>query len=77
VVLYTCNPSTKRLRQEDHKFKASLGYMVKPCLKQKSTTKENPQEHLYSVLCFGLVVLVHSVYKSERLDTLLICLRVS
>jgi hypothetical protein len=25
----------KRLRQEGHEFKASLGYMVKPCLKTK------------------------------------------
>jgi hypothetical protein len=24
-----------RLRQEDHKFKAKLGYIVRPCLKKK------------------------------------------
>jgi hypothetical protein len=24
----------RRLRQEDHKFKASLGYLVSPCLKR-------------------------------------------
>jgi hypothetical protein len=26
-VIYTCNPTLRRLRQEDHEFKASLDYL--------------------------------------------------
>jgi hypothetical protein len=28
-------PALQRLMQEDHKFQASLGYIVRPCLKKK------------------------------------------
>jgi hypothetical protein len=38
VVGHACNPSTQRLRQEDYKFKVSLGYMVR--LSQKQTIKQ-------------------------------------
>jgi hypothetical protein len=27
MIVYTCNPSTLRLMQEDHRFEASLGYI--------------------------------------------------
>jgi hypothetical protein len=36
--VHICHPSTQRLRQEDDKFEASLGYRAIPCLK-KTTTK--------------------------------------
>jgi hypothetical protein len=34
-------PALGRLRQEDYKFKANLGYRVKPCLKKNQTKKSN------------------------------------
>jgi hypothetical protein len=34
MVVRACNPSTWKLRQEDQKFKVSLGYIVRPCLKK-------------------------------------------
>jgi hypothetical protein len=36
--VHAYNPSTQRLREEDHKFKASLDYIVRPC-------------HLYIRIC--------------------------
>jgi hypothetical protein len=29
-------PALGRLRQEDHKFKANLGYIARPCLKKQN-----------------------------------------
>jgi hypothetical protein len=29
-MVYVCNPTLRRLRQEGLKFKASLGYIVRP-----------------------------------------------
>jgi hypothetical protein len=29
-----------RLKQEDHEFEASVGYVVKPCLKQEQQKKD-------------------------------------
>jgi hypothetical protein len=31
-------PALLRLRQEDHKFKTSLGYIARPCLEKKKKT---------------------------------------
>jgi hypothetical protein len=41
LLAHTCNPSTQEagLRQENCEFKADLGYLVGPCLKNK-TKKE-------------------------------------
>jgi hypothetical protein len=33
-------PALRKLSQEDFKFKASLGYLLKPCLKKKQNKKK-------------------------------------
>jgi hypothetical protein len=38
----TINPAFQRLRQEDHQFKANLGYIVRPCMKKQTTKKPIP-----------------------------------
>jgi hypothetical protein len=37
MVAHTYNPSTQEARQEDCEFKAHLGYILRPCHKQKKT----------------------------------------
>jgi hypothetical protein len=37
MMAHTCNPSLRRQRQEDCKFKASLDCIASPCLKNKKT----------------------------------------
>jgi hypothetical protein len=38
----------RRLRQEDHKFKASLDYIVRPCLKKATTAQKKYQLYISS-----------------------------
>jgi hypothetical protein len=42
-------------RQEDHKFEATMGYIVKPCLKKK--------DNILRLLKLSRARVVHSVYK--------------
>lgn len=36
MVVYACNLALGRMEQEDQKFKASLDYLVRPCLKEQT-----------------------------------------
>jgi hypothetical protein len=38
-------PALRRMRREDDEFQASLGYIVRPCLKKK----KNPPKHYWIV----------------------------
>jgi hypothetical protein len=35
MVAHGCNPASRSMRQEDHEFMASLGYIARLCLKKK------------------------------------------
>jgi hypothetical protein len=45
----------RKLRQVDHKFKASLGYIARPCLKKKEKEKRKKKprknkQHLHHIV---------------------------
>jgi hypothetical protein len=44
AVVHTIIPAFGRLRQEDHEFKTSLGYVAKPCLKKRKRKKKERKE---------------------------------
>jgi hypothetical protein len=41
IVAHLCIPSLRRVKQENHELKASLGYIVRPCLKKKKNQAGN------------------------------------
>lgn len=48
MVAHPYTPALGKLRQEDHKFKPSLGYTMRPCIKKARNT--------LCFLCLSLVV---------------------
>jgi hypothetical protein len=38
-------PGLRRLRQENHEFQASLGYIVRACVKKQKPEREREQNH--------------------------------
>jgi hypothetical protein len=41
---HTYNPSTQKLRQEDKEFQATLGYIAKPCRKERKKERDGGKE---------------------------------
>jgi hypothetical protein len=39
MVVHTCSPSSRKLRQKDQEFKASSGYIARPCLNLNNKKK--------------------------------------
>jgi hypothetical protein len=48
-------PALGRLRQEDHQFEVSMGYVTRPCLKNKNNKKPN------RISSNGIIYSVYSV----------------
>jgi hypothetical protein len=42
-------PALRRLRQEEQGFQANLGYIVRPCLKNKTEQNKKRKEKAYSI----------------------------
>jgi hypothetical protein len=51
----------RRLRQEDHEFKASLGYKVRSCFKKKPQTNKFPFRVKYILYAASHFVLLMKV----------------
>jgi hypothetical protein len=41
MVVHACKPALKRMRQEDQELENSLGYIMRPCLKDNPPKKVN------------------------------------
>jgi hypothetical protein len=60
MVVHGVIPVLRRPRQEDYKFKASLGYTVRPCL--TSTSTMNPPNYIIGYINYGH----HTVLQNTR-----------
>jgi hypothetical protein len=49
-MVHAAIPELRRLKQEDSTFKASLVYIVRPCLRAKKKSLEISLEHLQDAL---------------------------
>jgi hypothetical protein len=53
------------LRQEDHEFKTSLGYIERPCLKKKKKKKPN-KDYIIAISVCEVVYDIHTMTKSPK-----------
>jgi hypothetical protein len=40
MLVHACNPSTQEAEAENYEFKASLSYIVKPCINKREKGRE-------------------------------------
>jgi hypothetical protein len=53
VVVHTCNPSIQKAEAEDCKSEASLGYIVRSCLRKTSKQTKNTRDVVFSLLAIS------------------------